>query len=72
MKETIVECLHCIGPAKKVIHEWYQLVKINHILYSLNLGHVEAAKILIENNAEIDARDNYFNTPLHIACSHGR
>lgn len=48
-----------------------ELSRFNYILCHLNLGHVEAAKMLIENGAEIDARDKYFNNPLHIACSHG-
>lgn len=32
-------------------------------------GHVECARILIENGADINALDFGQNTPLHIACS---
>ncbi|XP_031626687.1 carboxypeptidase B-like isoform X2 [Contarinia nasturtii] len=40
------------------------------IHWAAEYGHHEAAKVLIDRGARIDAQDFFFNTPLHIACSH--
>jgi hypothetical protein len=34
-------------------------------------GHVEIARLLLQNGAEVNVRNNYGNTPLHWAASHG-
>lgn len=35
-------------------------------------GHYGVAQIVLENNAEVDARSSNMRTPLHIACIRGR
>jgi hypothetical protein len=34
-------------------------------------GHVEIARVLLQNGAEVNVRNNYGNTPLHYAAIHG-
>jgi hypothetical protein len=34
-------------------------------------GHVEIARLLLQNGAEVNAKNNYVSTPLHFAASHG-
>jgi hypothetical protein len=39
--------------------------------YAAANGHIEIARLLLQNGAEVNVRNNYGNTPLHIAASHG-
>lgn len=43
----------------------------NLILKKKNLEHDNVAKLLIENNADVNLREKYLRTPLHSAIEKG-